>query len=161
EADMTEIWDLRSQSKKAFQDKYGENLTFLPFFAKAVVEALVSHPNVNASWNDDSKEITYHDKVNLGIAVDTERGLLSPVIHDAQDMTLPELAAAIADIADRARNNKLKPNDLSGGTFTITNIGSEGALTDTPILVPPQGAMLGTGVIRKRPVVVTEGDNDA
>ena len=161
EADMTEVWDLRAEKKAAFEEKHGVKLTFLPFFAKAMVEALVSHPNVNASWDEGKKEITYHEKVNLGIAVDTERGLLSPVIHDAQDMTLPELAAAIADIADRARNNKLKPNDLSGGTFTITNIGSEGALTDTPILVPPQGAMLGTGVIRKRPVVVTEGDNDA
>ncbi|UBI01625.1 2-oxoglutarate dehydrogenase, E2 component, dihydrolipoamide succinyltransferase [Corynebacterium freneyi] len=161
EVDMTEVWELRAEKKAEFQDKHGVKLTFLPFFAKAVVEALVSHPNVNASWDENKKEITYHEKVNLGIAVDTERGLLSPVIHDAQDMSLPELAAAIVDIADRARNNKLKPNDLSGGTFTITNIGSEGALSDTPILVPPQGAMIGTGVIKKRPVVVTENGNDA
>ena len=158
---MTEIWDLRAANKEAFEKKHGVKLTFLPFFAKAVVEALINHPNVNASWNDDSKEITYHDKVNLGIAVDTERGLLSPVIHDAQDMSLPELAKAIADIADRARTNKLKPTDLSGGTFTITNIGSEGALSDTPILVPPQAAMIGTGAIKKRPVVVTEHGADA
>ncbi|WP_027020858.1 2-oxoglutarate dehydrogenase, E2 component, dihydrolipoamide succinyltransferase [Corynebacterium sputi] len=161
EADMTEVWELRAENKAAFQDKHGTKLTFLPFFAKAAVEALVLHPNVNASWDDKTKEITYHDRVNLGIAVDTERGLLSPVIHDAQDMSLAELSAAIIDIADRARNNKLKPNDLSGGTFTITNIGSEGALSDTPILVPPQGAMMGTGAIKKRPVVVTEGDSDA
>ncbi|KGF15516.1 2-oxoglutarate dehydrogenase, E2 component, dihydrolipoamide succinyltransferase [Corynebacterium freneyi] len=161
EVDMTEVWELRAEKKAEFQDKHGVKLTFLPFFAKAIVEALVSHPNVNASWDENKKEITYHEKVNLGIAVDTERGLLSPVIHDAQDMSLPELAAAIVDIADRARNNKLKPNDLSGGTFTITNIGSEGALSDTPILVPPQGAMIGTGVIKKRPVVVTENGNDA
>ena len=161
EVDMTEVWELRAEKKAAFEEKHGVKLTFLPFFAKAMVEALVSHPNVNASWDDGKKEITYHEKVNLGIAVDTERGLLSPVIHDAQDMSLPELAAAIVDIADRARNNKLKPNDLSGGTFTITNIGSEGALSDTPILVPPQGAMVGTGVIKKRAVVVTENDNDA
>ena len=161
EADMTEVWDLRAEKKAAFEEKHGVKLTFLPFFAKAMVEALVSHPNVNASWDEGKKEITYHEKVNLGIAVDTERGLLSPVIHDAQDMSLPELAAAIVDIADRARNNKLKPNDLSGGTFTITNIGSEGALSDTPILVPPQGAMVGTGVIKKRAVVVTENGNDA
>mgnify|MGYP002755681726 FL=1 len=105
--------------------------------------------------------MTYHERVNLGIAVDTEAGLLSPVIHDAQDMTLPELAKAIVDIADRARNKKLKPNDLSGGTFTITNIGSEGALTDTPILVPPQAAMIGTGAIVKRPVVLSEDDGEA
>ncbi len=161
EVDMTEVWELRAEKKAAFEEKHGVKLTFLPFFAKAMVEALVSHPNVNASWDDSKKEITYHEKVNLGIAVDTERGLLSPVIHDAQDMSLPELAAAIVDIADRARNNKLKPSDLSGGTFTITNIGSEGALSDTPILVPPQGAMVGTGVIKKRPVVVTENGSDA
>ena len=161
EVDMTEVWDLRAEKKAAFEEKHGVKLTFLPFFAKAMVEALVSHPNVNASWDDSKKEITYHEKVNLGIAVDTDRGLLSPVIHDAQDMSLPELAAAIVDIADRARNNKLKPNDLSGGTFTITNIGSEGALSDTPILVPPQGAMVGTGIIKKRAVVVTENGSDA
>lgn len=161
ESDMTEIWDLRSANKEAFEKKHGVKLTFLPFFAKAIVEALINHPNVNASWNDDSKEITYHDKVSLGIAVNTERGMLSPVIHDAQDMSLPELAKAIVDIADLARNNKLKPNDLSGGTFTITNIGSEGALSDTPILVPPQAAMIGTGAIKKRAVVVTEHGADA
>ena len=161
EADMTAIWDLRAAKKAEFEKEHGAKLTFLPFFAKAIVEALVSHPNVNASWNEETKEITYHEQVNLGIAVDTERGLLSPVIHNAQDMSLPELAAAIADIADRARNNKLTPKDLSGGTFTITNIGSEGALTDTPILVPPQAAMVGTGAIKKRAVVVTENDADA
>ncbi|WP_318744486.1 2-oxoglutarate dehydrogenase, E2 component, dihydrolipoamide succinyltransferase [Corynebacterium sp. SFY-M4] len=158
EVDMTDVAALRKASKPAFKEKYGVNLTYLPFFAEAVVEALISHPNVNASYNAETKEMTYHDKVNLGIAVDTEAGLLSPVIHDAQDMTLPELAAAIADIADRARTNKLKPNDLTGGTFTITNIGSEGALTDTPILVPPQAAMMGTGAIVKRPSVVPTSD---
>ncbi|WP_296104627.1 2-oxoglutarate dehydrogenase, E2 component, dihydrolipoamide succinyltransferase [uncultured Corynebacterium sp.] len=158
EVDMTDVATLRKASKPAFKEKYGVNLTYLPFFAKAVVEALISHPNVNASYNAETKEMTYHDKVNLGIAVDTEAGLLSPVIHNAQDMTLPELAAAIADIADRARTNKLKPNDLTGGTFTITNIGSEGALTDTPILVPPQAAMMGTGAIVKRPSVVPTSD---
>ncbi|MEJ6548723.1 2-oxoglutarate dehydrogenase, E2 component, dihydrolipoamide succinyltransferase [Corynebacterium sp. USCH3] len=161
EVDMTHVADLRKASKAAFQDKHGLNLTFLPFFAKAIVEALVAHPNVNASYNADTQEMTYHGKVNLGIAVDTKDGLLSPVIHDAQDMSLPELAKAIADIADRARNKKLKPNDVSGGTFTITNIGSEGALTDTPILVPPQAAMIGTGAIRKRPVVITEDASDS
>ena len=161
EVDMTLVADLRAKSKKAFQDAHGVNLTFLPFFAKAAIEALISHPNVNASYNAESKEMTYHDRVNLSIAVDTKDGLLSPVIHDAQDLSLPELAKAIADIADRARNKKLKPNDLAGGTFTITNIGSEGALTDTPILVPPQAAMVGTGAIVKRPVVLTEDENEA
>ena len=161
EVDMTLVADLRAKSKKAFQDAHGVNLTFLPFFAKAAIEALISHPNVNASYNAESKEMTYHDRVNLSIAVDTKDGLLSPVIHDAQDLSLPELAKAIADIAHRARNKKLKPNEVTGGTFTITNIGSEGALTDTPILVPPQAAMVGTGAIVKRPVVLTEDENEA
>ena len=161
EVDMTHIAELRKANKQAFADKHGVNLTYLPFFAKAAVEALISHPNVNASYNAETKEMTYHERVNLGIAVDTEAGLLSPVIHDAQDLSLPELAKAIVDIADRARNKKLKPNDLSGGTFTITNIGSEGALTDTPILVPPQAAMIGTGAIVKRPVVLSEDDGEA
>ena len=161
EVDMTKVAELRKANKQAFKDKHGVNLTYLPFFAKAMVEALVSHPNVNASYNAETKEMTYHDQVNLGIAVDTPAGLLSPVIHNAQDMTLVELAKAIVDIADRARNNKLKPSDLSDGTFTITNIGSEGALSDTPILVPPQAAMVGTGAITKRPVVVTEEGTDA
>ena len=156
EVDMTRVAELRSKSKEAFQDKNGVKLTYLPFFAKAMVEALVDHPNVNASYDAQSKEMTYHGQVNLGIAVDTEAGLLSPVIHDAQDLSLPELAKAIVDIADRARNKKLKPTDLTGGTFTITNIGSEGALTDTPILVPPQAAMVGTGAIVQRPIVLTE-----
>lgn len=161
EVDMTHVAELRKARKQAFRDAHGVNLTYLPFFAKAIVEALVSHPNINASYNAETQEMTYHDKVNLGIAVDTPEGLLSPVIHDAQDMSLPELAKAIVDLADRARNKKLKPNDIAGGTFTITNIGSEGALTDTPILVPPQAAMIGTGAIVKRPVVISEDDSDS
>ena len=161
EVDMTKVTQLRKANKPAFAEKHGANLTYLPFFAKAVVEALVSHPNVNASYNAETKEITYHEDVNLSIAVDTPAGLLTPVIHHAQDKTLPELAQAIAELAERARNNKLKPNDLVGGTFTITNIGSEGALTDTPILVPPQAGILGTGVITKRPVVVNQDGLDA
>ncbi|MCH6197663.1 2-oxoglutarate dehydrogenase, E2 component, dihydrolipoamide succinyltransferase [Corynebacterium mastitidis] len=161
EVDMTKVAQLRKANKPAFAEKHGANLTYLPFFAKAVVEALVSHPNVNASYNAETKEITYHEDVNLSIAVDTPAGLLTPVIHHAQDKTLPELAQAIAELAERARNNKLKPNDLVGGTFTITNIGSEGALTDTPILVPPQAGILGTGVITKRPVVVNQDGLDA
>ncbi|WP_280476426.1 2-oxoglutarate dehydrogenase, E2 component, dihydrolipoamide succinyltransferase [Nocardia farcinica] len=156
EADVTKIAALRAQAKAAFKEREGVNLTFLPFFAKAVVEALGVHPNVNASYNEDTKEITYHASVHLGIAVDTEQGLLSPVIHNASDLSLAGLARAIADIADRARNGGLKPDELAGGTFTITNIGSQGALFDTPILVPPQAAMLGTGAIVKRPVVVTD-----
>ena len=161
EVDMTKIAEIRKAAKPAFQAKHGVNLTFLPFFVKAAVEALISHPNVNASYNAETKEMTYHADVNVAIAVDTERGLLTPIIHKAQDLSLVEIAKAIVDLADRARNNKLKPNDLVGATFTITNIGSEGALSDTPILVPPQAGILATAAIQKRPVVVTEDGVDA
>ena len=161
EVDMTTVAALRKKAKPAFVDKSGANLSFLPIIVKATVEALVSHPNVNASYNPETKEMTYHSDVNVAIAVDTPRGLLTPVIHKAQDLSLPEIAQAIADLADRARNNKLKPNDLTGATFTVTNIGSEGALLDTPVLVPPQAGILGTAVIEKRPVVITEDGQDA
>ena len=158
EIDMTKVAALRKAANESFKASEGVNLTYLPFIAKAVVEALKAHPNVNASIDEDKKEITYYDKVHLGIAVDTEQGLLSPVIHNADDLSLAGLARAIADIASRARSNGLKPDELAGGTFTITNIGSQGALFDTPILVPPQAAMLGTGAIVKRPVVITGDD---
>ncbi|MGO3086091.1 MAG: 2-oxoglutarate dehydrogenase, E2 component, dihydrolipoamide succinyltransferase, partial [Corynebacterium flavescens] len=161
EVDITAVANLRKQNKPAFVEKYGANLSYLPFIVKATVEALVSHPNVNASYNPETKEMTYHSDVNVAIAVDTPRGLLTPIIHKAQDLSLPEIAQAIAGLADKARNNKLKPNDLTGATFTITNIGSEGALLDTPILVPPQAGILGTAAITKRPVVVTEDGQDA
>lgn len=156
EVDVTKIAALRARAKATFAEREGVNLTFLPFFAKAAVEALKSHPNVNASYNEDSKEITYFDAEHLGIAVDTDQGLLSPVIHNAGDLSLAGLARAIADIAARARSGNLKPDELAGGTFTITNIGSQGALFDTPILVPPQAAMLGTGAIVKRPRVIRD-----
>ena len=161
EVDMTPIWDMRKKSKQAFIDKYGANLSFLPFIVKATTEALVSHPNVNASYDPETKEMTYHEDVNVAIAVDTPKGLLTPVIHKAQDLSLPEIAQQIAELADKARNNKLKPNDLTGATFTVTNIGSEGALLDTPILVPPQAGILGTAAIQKRAVVVNENGQDA
>ena len=156
EVDMTRIVALREKAKAAFAEREGVNLTFLPFIARAVIDALKAHPNVNASYNEDTKEITYYDAEHLGFAVDTEQGLLSPVIHNAGDLSLAGLARAIADIAARARSGDLRPDELSGGTFTITNIGSQGALTDTPILVPPQAAMLGTGAIVKRPRVVVD-----
>ncbi len=162
EVDMTKIVALRAKAKKAFAENEGVNLTYLPFIARAVIDALKAHPNINASYNEDTKEITYYDAENLGFAVDTEQGLLSPVVHNAGDLSLAGLARAINDIADRARSGKLKPDELSGGTFTITNIGSQGALFDTPILVPPQAAMLGTGAIVKRPrVVVDENGNES
>ncbi|MGC1737980.1 2-oxoglutarate dehydrogenase, E2 component, dihydrolipoamide succinyltransferase [Mycobacterium sp.] len=156
EVDMTRIVALREKAKAGFAEREGVNLTFLPFIARAVIDALKAHPNVNASYNEDTKEITYYDAEHLGFAVDTEQGLLSPVIHNAGDLSLAGLARAIADIAGRARSGDLKPDELSGGTFTITNIGSQGALMDTPILVPPQAAMLGTGAIVKRPRVVVD-----
>jgi 2-oxoglutarate dehydrogenase E2 component (dihydrolipoamide succinyltransferase) len=156
EVDMTRIVALREKAKAAFAEREGVNLTFLPFIARAAIDALKVHPNINASYNEDTKEITYYDAEHLGFAVDTEQGLLSPVIHNAGDLSLAGLARAIADIAARARSGDLKPDELSGGTFTITNIGSQGALFDTPILVPPQAAMLGTGAIVKRPRVVVD-----
>jgi pyruvate dehydrogenase E2 component (dihydrolipoamide acetyltransferase) len=156
EADMTRIVALREKAKAAFAEREGVHLTFLPFIARAAIDALKIHPNINASYNEDTKEITYYDAEHLGFAVDTEQGLLSPVIHNAGDLSLAGLARAIADIAGRARSGDLKPDELSGGTFTITNIGSQGALFDTPILVPPQAAMLGTGAIVKRPRVVID-----
>jgi 2-oxoglutarate dehydrogenase E2 component (dihydrolipoamide succinyltransferase) len=162
EVDMTKIVALRAKAKTGFAEREGVNLTYLPFIARAVIDALKLHPNVNASYNEESKEITYYDAEHLGFAVDTEQGLLSPVIHNAGDLSLGGLARAIADIAERARSGNLKPDELSGGTFTITNIGSQGALFDTPILVPPQAAMLGTGAIVKRPrVIVDENGNES
>ncbi|MFV8321100.1 2-oxoglutarate dehydrogenase, E2 component, dihydrolipoamide succinyltransferase [Mycobacterium sp. 23] len=162
EVDMTKIVALRNRAKAAFAEREGVNLTFLPFIARAAIDALKIHPNVNASYDEETKEITYYDAEHLGFAVDTEQGLLSPVIHNAGDLSLAGLARAIADIAARARSGNLKPDELSGGTFTITNIGSQGALFDTPILVPPQAAMLGTGAIVKRPrVIVDEFGNES
>ncbi|KAA1423547.1 2-oxoglutarate dehydrogenase, E2 component, dihydrolipoamide succinyltransferase [Mumia zhuanghuii] len=160
EVDLTRVAALRQKHKAAFLDREGVKLTFLPFIAKATVEALKAHPNVNASYDEESKEITYHAAINLGIAVDTERGLLSIVVHDAGDLSLAGLAQRIDDLASRARSGDIKPNELSGGTFTITNIGSFGGLFDTPILVQPQAAMLATGAVVKKPVVVTDADGN-
>ncbi len=156
EVDMTKIVALRARAKNDFAEREGVNLTYLPFIARAVIDALKTHPNVNASYNEETKQITYYDAEHLGFAVDTDQGLLSPVIKNAGDLSLGGLARAIADIAARARSGDLKPDELSGGTFTITNIGSQGALFDTPILVPPQAAMLGTGAIVKRPRVIVD-----
>ena len=161
EVDVTRVAELRKKFKPAFVDKHGVNVTYLAFFVKATAEALVSHPNVNASYNAETKEITYHEDVNIGIAVDTPMGLLVPVIKQAQKKNLAEIAKAITDLAERARNKKLRPDDLSGATFTVTNIGSEGAMLDTPILTPPQAGILGTAAIEKRPVVVNENGQDA
>jgi 2-oxoglutarate dehydrogenase E2 component (dihydrolipoamide succinyltransferase) len=152
EVDVTRIARLRQRAKGAFEAREGVKLSFLPFFARAAVEALKAHPVVNAST--DGESITYHDSENLGIAVDTERGLMVPVIRDAGDLNLPGLAKRIADLAARTRDRKVGPDELSGGTFTLTNTGSRGALFDTPIINQPESAILGTGTVVKRPVVI-------
>ncbi|MGO4131567.1 2-oxoglutarate dehydrogenase, E2 component, dihydrolipoamide succinyltransferase [Janibacter sp. RAF52] len=156
EVDMTKVARVRDAAKAEFAQREGTKLSFLPFIAQATAEALKAHPGVNASVEGD--EIVYHSQENLSIAVDTERGLLTPVVKNAGDLNVAGLARAIADVADRTRNNKITPDDLSGGTFTITNTGSRGALFDTPILNQPQVAMLGTGAIVRRPVVITTDD---
>ncbi len=158
EADVTAIARLRQRAKADFEARQGVKLSFLPFFGLAAVEALKAHPNLNASIDTDAGTITYHDAEHLGIAVDTQRGLMVPVIHDAGDLNLGGLARKIADLADRTRQNKVSPDELGGGTFTLTNTGSRGALFDTPIINQPQVAILGTGSVVKRPVVVDDPD---
>ncbi|MCB5280598.1 Dihydrolipoyllysine-residue acetyltransferase component of pyruvate dehydrogenase complex [Arthrobacter sp. ES1] len=160
EVDMTKVAKLRTKAKNSFQAQNGSKLTFLPFIAKAVAEALKQHPKVNASYDEDKQEITYHNAEHLAIAVDTDKGLLVPVIADAGNLNLAGLAGKIADVADRTRNGKIGPDELSGGTFSITNIGSVGALFDTPIINQPQVAILGTGAIVKRAVVVSDANGD-
>ncbi|TFV65241.1 UNVERIFIED_ORG: 2-oxoglutarate dehydrogenase, E2 component, dihydrolipoamide succinyltransferase [Bacillus sp. AZ43] len=156
EADVTKIARLRSKAKADFEAREGVKLSFLPFFAKASIEALKVHPSVNSSIDQEAGTVTYHDTENLGIAVDTERGLLVPVIHDAGDLSLGGIARKIADLAERTRTNKVTPDELGGGTFTLTNTGSRGALFDTPIINQPQVAILGVGSVVKRPVVVQD-----
>ncbi|MEN3359002.1 MAG: hypothetical protein V7637_2984 [Mycobacteriales bacterium] len=156
EVDVTRVARLRGQAKTDFEAREGVRLSFLPFFAIAAVEALKQHPNVNASIDVDAGTITYHEAEHLGIAVDTERGLLVPVIHDAGDLNLGGMARKIADLAERTRANRVSPDELAGGTFTLTNTGSRGALFDTPIINQPQVAILGTGSVVKRPVVVDD-----
>jgi 2-oxoglutarate dehydrogenase E2 component (dihydrolipoamide succinyltransferase) len=142
--------------KSTFESREGVKLSFLPFFAKASVEALKAYPQVNSSIDQVAGTVTYHDGEHLGIAVETDRGLLVPVIRFAGDLNIAGLARKIADLAERTRTNKVSPDDLSGGTFTLTNTGSRGALFDTPIINQPQVAILGTGAVVKRPVVVTD-----
>ncbi|MCP2165269.1 2-oxoglutarate dehydrogenase, E2 component, dihydrolipoamide succinyltransferase [Goodfellowiella coeruleoviolacea] len=160
EVDVTKIARLRQRAKAAFEQREGVKLTFLPFFAKATVEALKQHPKLNASINEEAQEVTYHAAEHLGIAIDTERGLLNAVIHNAGDLNLAGLAHKIADLAARARANKVTPDELAGGTFSLTNLGSNGALFDTPIIVQPQVGILGAGIVKKRPVVVTDENGD-
>jgi 2-oxoglutarate dehydrogenase E2 component (dihydrolipoamide succinyltransferase) len=154
EVDVTAIAMLRERTKRSFEQREGVKLSFLPFFAKAAIEALKAHPKLNATLDIGAGEVTYHDTENLAVAVDTDRGLMVPVIHNAGDLNIAGLAKRIADLAQRTRDNKLKPDEVSGGTFTLTNTGSRGALFDTPIFFEPQVAILGTGTVVKRPVVV-------
>jgi len=156
EVDVTRIARLRDRAKVDFETREGIKLTFLPFFALAAIEALKAHPTVNSSVDGD--QITYHDSENLGVAVDTDRGLLVPVIKEAGDLKIADLARKIADLAERTRASKVSPDELAGGTFTLTNTGSRGALFDTPIINQPNVAILGTGAVVKRPVVVKDGD---
>ena len=156
EVDVTKIARLRDRAKATFEAREGVKLSFLPFFAVSVCEALKQHPVLNSSVEDD--QIIYHGTEHLGIAVDTERGLLVPVIHSAGDLNMGGIARKISDLAARTRENKVTPDELGGGTFTLTNTGSRGALFDTPIINQPQVAILGLGAIVKRPMVVKGED---
>ncbi|MGH3425521.1 MAG: 2-oxoglutarate dehydrogenase, E2 component, dihydrolipoamide succinyltransferase, partial [Nocardioidaceae bacterium] len=156
EIDVTRIARLREAHKSSFLEREGVKLSFLPFFAKATVDALKQYPQVNSTVDLDEGTVTYHGAENLGMAVDTDAGLIVPVIKDAGDLSIAGLARKIADLADRTRNKKIAPDDLSGGTFTLTNTGSRGALFDTPIINQPQVGILGTGAVVKRPVVIDD-----
>ncbi|WP_245306694.1 2-oxoglutarate dehydrogenase, E2 component, dihydrolipoamide succinyltransferase, partial [Acidipropionibacterium timonense] len=155
EVDMTAISRIRKAEKAAFKAREGVGLSYLPFITKAVVEALKQNPRFNANIDTEAGTITYGSSENIGIAVDTPRGLLVPVIKNAGDLNIAGLAHQISDLAARTRDNKVTPDELAGGTFTITNYGSAGALFDTPIVNQPEVAILGTGALVKRPVVVT------
>jgi pyruvate dehydrogenase E2 component (dihydrolipoyllysine-residue acetyltransferase) len=156
EVDVTKIARLRERAKADFERREGVKLSFLPFFALATLEALKIHPKLNAVIDAEKSEVTYHDAEHLGIAVDTERGLLVPVIRNAGDLNIGGLARKIADLASRTRSGQVSPDELSGGTFTLTNTGSMGAVFDTPIINQPQVAILGTGLVVKRPVVLDD-----
>ncbi|GAA4723525.1 2-oxoglutarate dehydrogenase, E2 component, dihydrolipoamide succinyltransferase [Nocardioides endophyticus] len=156
EVDVTNIARLRESVKADFLAREGVKLTYLPFFAKAAIDALKQHPALNATIDTEAGEVTYFDREHIAFAVDTEKGLLTPVVKDAGDLSVAGLAKKIADVAQRTRTNKIGPDELSGGTFTITNLGSFGALWDTPIINKPQVAILGPGAVVKRPVVIDD-----
>ncbi len=158
EVDVTNIMRLRGRIKDEFRRREGVSLSPLPFFARAVCMTLPSHPSVNAAIDVEGGTATYYEFVNLGIAVDTEQGLIVPNIKGADDLTVPALAREIADLAERTRNRKLQPDEVKGGTFTITNTGSRGAVFDTPILNPPEVAILATPKIVKRPMVIEDDE---
>ncbi|MDN4595920.1 2-oxoglutarate dehydrogenase, E2 component, dihydrolipoamide succinyltransferase [Leifsonia virtsii] len=159
EVDVTKVAALRDRVKGDFLSKTGVKLSFLPFFALAAAEALKTYPVINATVDGDS--IVYPDHENISIAVDTERGLLTPVVRNASELDIAALAKEIGDLAERTRDNRLKPDELAGGTFTLTNTGSRGALFDTPLVFLPQVAILGTGIVTKKPVVVSADGSDS
>jgi len=161
EVDMTAIMNLRAAKKDAFKAQEGASLSPLPMIARAVCMVMPRHPVMNSQMDTDAGTVTFHRTINLGLAVDTERGLLVPNIKDAQDLTVPALARRIGDLAKRTRDKKVQPDEISGGTFTITNTGSVGTLFDTPILNPPEVAILATAAIEKRPVVVSDAYGDS
>jgi pyruvate dehydrogenase E2 component (dihydrolipoamide acetyltransferase) len=161
EVDLTAMMNLRAAYKDAFKAKHGASLSPLPMIARGAMMTLPRHPGVNSRIDTEAGTATYYNFVNLGMAVDTERGLLVPNIKDAQDLTVPGLARRIADLAKRTRSKKLQPDEISGGTFTITNTGSRGTLFDTPILNPPEVAILATCAIEKRPIVVSDAFGDS
>ena len=156
EVDVTNIARMRDAQKADFLAREGVKLSYLPFFAKAAIDALKQHPSLNATIDTEAGEVTYYDREHVAFAVDTEKGLLTPVVKDAGDLSVAGLAKKIADVAERTRTNKIGPDELSGGTFTITNLGSVGALWDTPIINQPQVAILGPGSVVKRPVVIDD-----
>jgi 2-oxoglutarate dehydrogenase E2 component (dihydrolipoamide succinyltransferase) len=158
EVDVTKIAHLRARVQAQFVAATGGKLNFMPFFALAAAEALRVHPKLNATI--DGENVVYHGTENISFAVDTEKGLLTPVIRDASTLNIAQIATQIADLAARTRANQLKPDELGGATFTLTNTGSRGALFDTPVVFLPQVAILGTGIVSKRPVVVTDSNGN-
>jgi pyruvate dehydrogenase E2 component (dihydrolipoamide acetyltransferase) len=161
EIDLTNIMNLRAAKKDAFKAKEGASLSPLPLISRAVCMVIPRHPVINSSMDMEAGTVTFHRNVNLGMAVDTDRGLLVPNIKDAQDLTVPGIARRIGDLAKRTRTKKLQPDEISGGTFTITNTGSVGTLFDTPILNPPEVAILATCAVEKRPIVVSDAHGDS
>ncbi|HSX68632.1 2-oxoglutarate dehydrogenase, E2 component, dihydrolipoamide succinyltransferase, partial [Nocardioides sp.] len=159
EVDVTGVARILEASKADFLAREGVKLSYTPFFAKAAADALKQHPKLNAQLDSEKNEVTYFDRENLSFAVDTDKGLLTPVVKDAGDLSVAGLAKKIADVAERTRTNKITPDDLAGGTFTISNLGSRGALLDTPIINLPQVAILGTGAVVKRAVVIDDPES--
>lgn len=161
EVDVTGVSELRDRVKARFREVEGIPLSYLPFFIRALTEACREFPQFNASVDESGTLVTYHSRVQLGVAVDTPRGLVVPVLHDADEMTIPEIARGIADLAGRVRAGKAGPDELSGSTITLSNIGGAGSLTDTPILNYPEVAILGTGAVVRRPRVIADQGGEA